>query len=417
MKKILISLLLLILATSPSMAQTLRGVVSLNDSTPCGYATVYIPSINRGIAANEKGEYLLDELPVGELKVEYSCMGQQTVRREVTLTKGDTLVNNEMLSEKLMLLPPSIVTVDGESPAQYVLRHVWDKADENRNRIDTWQAELKYELGMNDLEIFLHVIPKKFIVLLKTAATLSGFRKFLNLVLDHPSLKAKVSLLRTYANGKAKDSEQKLLYCSEKLTQSEQEILFNNKLAIEPNLFDEVYDPHEDWGRKGEMRDKFELVGSYELDGKMIDVLECITKRTRERTMENEAGEKEIVNKIITTTTKLHVVEDDWGILKMETDGERIHGLLECRDLGSGIYMPISSSMRLKLPTIPASKIQEGIEKYEQGGDDSDKANMSKSERKMFERFIDELKKHKDRDLEIDLYFAYDIKYRYFKVK
>ena len=56
MKRFLFSYLLVALTTLPGSAQTLKGVVSLNDSTPCAFATVYIPSINRGIAANEKGD-------------------------------------------------------------------------------------------------------------------------------------------------------------------------------------------------------------------------------------------------------------------------------------------------------------------------------------------------------------------------
>ena len=72
MKNVLITLLLAALTVLPSVAQTLQGVILLNDSTPCPYATVYIASANRGIAANEKGEYMLDELPAGSLKVEYS---------------------------------------------------------------------------------------------------------------------------------------------------------------------------------------------------------------------------------------------------------------------------------------------------------------------------------------------------------
>jgi len=195
MKNILISFLLVALSALPSVAQTLQGVILLNDSTPCPYATVYVASANRGIAANEKGEYMLDELPAGNLKVEYSCMGQQTVRRELTLAKGETMVNNETLSEKLLLLPPSIVTPAGENPAHYVLRHVWDQADLNRKRIDTWQAEVKYDFGMNDIEMIIKVIPKKYITIIKMAAAVVGYRKIFNLLLDHPSLKAKVSLL------------------------------------------------------------------------------------------------------------------------------------------------------------------------------------------------------------------------------
>ena len=415
MKNLLISFLLVVLSTLPSVAQTLQGVILLNDSTPCPYATVYVASANRGIAANEKGEYLLDELPTGNLKVEYSCMGQQSVRRELTLTKGETLVHNEALSEKLMLLPPAIVTPDGETPAHYVLRHVWDKADENRNRIDSWQAAVKYDARMNDMDLIFNIIPKKYMILLKSALALGGYKKIFNLALDHPSLKAKVSLVRTYAKGKITDSEQKITECNENLTAEEQKTLYSNKLLIEPNIFDEVYDDYEDWGRHGSARDKFQLVGSYEQDGKMIDVLEYIETRTSEREKVNEQGEKVKEKKTRTTVSRLHVVEDDWGILKAEKKGEHIQESTECRDLGGGIYMPISSSSRLTLPTIPADSLPNMIAKAEK--ELKDPKGFNKTEQKMLERFIKQLKEHEGRDIRMELFFAYDIKYRYFKLK
>ena len=415
MKKILIPFLLVALFALPSVAQTLQGVILLNDSTPCPYATVYVASANRGIAANEKGEYMLDELPAGNLKVEYSCMGQQTVRRELTLVKGETLIHNEALSEKLMLLPPAIVTPDGETPAHYVLRHVWDKANENRSRIDTWQAAVKYDARMNDMDLIFNIIPKKYMILLKSALALGGYKKIFNLALDHPSLKAKVSLVRTYANGKITDSEQKIVECNENLTADEQKTLYKNKLLIMPDIFDEVYDDYEDWGRHGSARDKFQLVGSYEQDGKMIDVLEYIETRTTEREKVNEQGEKVKEKRTRQTVSRLHVVEDDWGILKTEKKGEYIQESTECRDLGGGIYMPISSSSRLTLPSVPADTLPKLIANAEKKLKDPN--GFNKTERKMAEKLIKQLKEHEGRDIRMELFFAYDIKYRYFKLE
>ena len=415
MRKILFLLLLAVLAILPSEAQTLKGVVSLNDSTPCAFATVYIPSINRGIAANEKGEYLLDELPVGKIKVEYSCIGQQTVRRELTIAKDETVVNNEMLSEKLTLLPPAIVTPDGETPAHYILRHVWEKAKENRSRIDSWQAAVKYDASMNDMDLLFKIIPKKYMILIKSALALGGYRKIFNLALDHPSLKAKVSLVRTYAKGKVTDSEQKITYCNEQLSSDDQKTLYSNKLLIEPNIFDEVYDDYEDWGRHGSARDKFQLVGSYEQDGKVIDVLEYISTRTTEREKVNEEGEKVTEKKTRSTVSRLHVVEDVWGILKTEKQGDFIHESTECRDLGGGIYMPISSSSHLVLPTIPADSLPRMIAEAEKKLKGEN--NLNKTEQKMAEKLIKQLKQHEGHDVRMELFFAYDIKYRYFKIK
>jgi len=415
MKKFFSLIFLSFLFTLPSVAQVLQGRVLLNDSTPCAYATVYLPSINRGTATNAEGEYVLEDLPVGTLQVEYSCIGQQTSKREIKIATGETTTCNEILSEKVTLLPPSIVTVDGESPAHYVLRHVWEQSEVNRKRIDTWQADVKYDLGMNDMGIFFNVFPKKYMVLIKTMMALAGYRKFFNLVLDHPSLKAKVSLVRTFANGKAKDSEQRVIYSSEELTESEQKTLYKNKLLLSEDFFDEVYESDADWGSKGDLRNKFELVGSYEQDGKVIDVLEYINTRTREVEKVNDNGETVKEKKTVTTTNRVHVVEEDWGILKAEKSNDLFRISIECRDLGGGIYMPISSSNRIEFPKISTDSIPGHIETIEKKLQEDQ--GLSKTEKKIGEKLIQELKAHQGRDIRFEIYFTYDIKYRYFKLK
>lgn len=387
----------------------------LNDSTPCPYATIFVPSINRGTAANDVGDYILDELPAGSLKVEYSCIGQQTSKREFKIVAGDTITNNEVLSEKISLLPPSIVTVDGESPAHYVLRHVWEQSEVNRGRINSWQAEVKYALGMNDLGIFFNIVPKKIMFLLKTAMTLAGYRKVFNLVKDHPSLKAKVSLVRTFAKGKVQDTEQKVTYSSDQLTENEKKTLFKNNLLLEEDLFNEVYAKDVDWGSKGELRDKYQLVGSYEQDGKVIDVLEYINTRTREVETVDDNGETVKETKKTTTTNRVHVVEDDWGILKAEQNNSYFRSSIECRDMGGGIYMPISSSNRIEFRKIPSDSIPLVIKAFEKKMQEEE--DLDKTTRNMGEKFIKELKAHQGRDIRFELYFTYDIKYRYFKLK
>ncbi|MBO6012032.1 MAG: carboxypeptidase-like regulatory domain-containing protein, partial [Bacteroidales bacterium] len=129
MKKSLFVLFISMITCMHLSAEFLQGRIMQNDSTPCAFATVYIPSLNRGTSANQNGDYFLDELPAGKLKVEYSCIGQQSVHRELDIVAGQPLTNNEKLEEAVVMLPPSIITPNGESPSHYVLRHVWEQAE------------------------------------------------------------------------------------------------------------------------------------------------------------------------------------------------------------------------------------------------------------------------------------------------
>ncbi len=392
----------------PLSAQTLKGVVMQNDSAPCSFATVYVPSLNRGTAANQEGEYELDDLPAGTLMVEYSCMGQQSLQKEVTLTEGQVLVNNETLQEALLMLPPSIITPNGESPSHYVLRHVWDQADINRKRIQKWDAELKYSVGLNDIDIFLNVIPKKYVFAFKAAATVVGMRKFVTLIFDYPDLKAKVSLNRSYQMGKIKDTNCWVTECNRNLSDSEKETLYkNNRLLIDKNIFDDIYGSDRAWGRKGSLRDSLVLTGSYEMDGKVIDVLEYT--RVIKYKDENDSV------KTAKRTTSIHVVEDAWGILKIETKGTALNSLRECRDLGGGIYMPISASNSLESKTVKSEEIPTLIKKAEE----TDKSKWSKDQKRAYSIISDELRKRhqQGRDIHMNVYMSYSIRYNGFEYK
>ena len=77
--------------------------------------------------------------------------------------------------------------------------------------------------------------------------------------------------------------------------------------------------------------------------------------------------------------------------------------------------MPISSSSRLTLPTVPADSLPKKIAEVEKKLKDPNGYN--KTERKMAEKLIKQLKEHEGRDIRMELFFAYDIKYRYFRLK
>ena len=42
------------------------------------------------------------------------------------------------------------------------------------------------------------------------------------------------------------------------------------------------------------------------------------------------------------STKKVYVVDGDWGILRVESQSRMSSRTMECRDIGGGIYMPVS---------------------------------------------------------------------------
>jgi hypothetical protein len=90
-----------------------------------------------------------------------------------------------------------------------------------------------------------------------------------------------------------------------------------------------------------------------------------------------------------------------------------MNSLRECRDLGGGIYMPISASRKTELRTIKAEEIPDIIKKAEE----RDTSKFSKSEMRIYKALLEEMRKHQGRDIEININLSYSIRYNRFEYK
>ncbi len=97
MKNLLIFLFVLALAISGQAQNKLSGIVTDKENgEPLTGVSVYVPDLLIGIATDEKGRYQLSNLPNGELIIQFSYIGFQTVSKQIYLNRKDRVVNIEM---------------------------------------------------------------------------------------------------------------------------------------------------------------------------------------------------------------------------------------------------------------------------------------------------------------------------------
>ena len=77
--------LLILVSTTISQAQTLKGRISAQSGEPIPYSTVYIQELKQGATSNTKGDYEI-KLPAGNYTVMYQSLGFEPVQFRITMS-------------------------------------------------------------------------------------------------------------------------------------------------------------------------------------------------------------------------------------------------------------------------------------------------------------------------------------------
>jgi hypothetical protein len=92
MLKILLSFTLCTLVTTAVMCQTLHGLVTDEAGNPLSFATVYVPDLKLGTAANADGAYAI-EIGQGTYRVRFQYLGYRTQEFQAKLGSDDLEFN------------------------------------------------------------------------------------------------------------------------------------------------------------------------------------------------------------------------------------------------------------------------------------------------------------------------------------
>ncbi len=346
--------MLLFLGGMTAFAQRqIRGKVFLDSeySVPGDYVMVYSPTLSTGTMTNESGDFVL-KLPVqhsDRIDLEYSRIGYETITKTISLTGNVTEVDAVCMKVQNLMLQAAYVTVDGLSPSEAILSKVWEKTRENRQKRLTYGADISFDFATHELPMVAGALPKGTVSKIKLAVRFMGYGSLLKYVLKNDDISASASLSRTAVNGKPMDFNQQIIESDPSpLPKGVRNDIFD--LFHDIDLFELVYGETNDWGQKFSKKNKFELVGTYEYGDKLVDVLSWTGKNRH--------------------TVNVHIVEEDWGILKLQyinREGEVMRG--ECRDIGNGVYMPISFILKPSVTMVRNEDIHMLIEEADKRDD------------------------------------------------
>ena len=85
MKKIGILFLMILLYLKVDAQNTIQGFVTDTHNNPLIGATVFLPELNKGTTTNKSGAYKIENLPAGNLKIQFSFVGYNTQLQSINI--------------------------------------------------------------------------------------------------------------------------------------------------------------------------------------------------------------------------------------------------------------------------------------------------------------------------------------------
>ena len=374
-----------ILLCSTALAREFSGRVFLRDTTVTegDFVMVYCQACGTGTLTDEDGYYVLKIPDDGDVVLEYSRIGYTTTYREFAGGSGNVEVEDVILVPQALMLTAAYVTPDGMDPAKFVLTKLWAQSKKNRKKQLNYKADISYDVASHGLTIVNEVLPKGTVGLAKFAAAVNGFGPFVRYCLNNDDLSASVSLKRQVRNGRAKDYDHRMVKTGQPLPKNvEKNILSIFELI---DLFEIIYGETTNWGEKFSKDHIFTLEGTYEYGDKLVDVIRWADSKNR-------------------VSANVHIVEDDWGILKVQLfhwEGEVLR--CEARNAGNGVYMPISFVLKPSVTMVRAEQIPGLIEEVK-------KMDMKD---KTKEKAIKVLERNLGHDFNPYISFGFNIRYFY----
>ena len=362
---------------------TLEGSVFFRDSTitPAAYITVYCPSLGTGTLTDEQGGFSL-RLPVkGSHRVEFSRMGYKTVEYEAVYDgSGVQTMPPVQMDLQPIFLASAYVTPDGKSPAEYILSQVWKTAAVNRKRLGDYGASVNYNLATHQMPLLSQLASGFSRGMMKPAVYMTGYGPLINFIFNNDDVAVKASLKRTVIGGKTQDTEKRLISSNMVLPDNVRKNVLSLFNLVD--LYGMLYGEKKEWGKKFSDKHKFTLTGTYEYNGHLVDVL--FWKHPY-------SG----------FTATVHVVEDVWGILRIEVGRGREVLRCEARDIGGEIYMPVTLVFKPSLSLIKEENLPKVVDDLEASKD------ISKGTARRARKLIEENKGNLNPSVTI----GYNVKY------
>lgn len=367
-----VTMLLAIGAAASAQSRQICGKVLLRDgdvTTAGETVTAYAKKCGAGTITDNEGNFRLpvpDTFLGNKLSVEFSLIGYSTETVEVSLVKGEAVqLEPIILDVQPLMLTAAYKTRSGMPVADFILSQVWNKAESNRKVMASYNADIRYSIKTHEIPVVAQALSGVGRGAVKFAAGFTDYGPLVRYCLTHDDVSATVTMGRIVGYGTVKDFNKKIVSTNAKLPSDVTSTILS--LPDKVDLFGMVYDRKNLWGESFAKTHTFNLIGTYEYGDKLVDVLFWTDR-----------------NRVISVT--LHVVEEDWGILRAEVGREKEVVRFECRDIGNGIFMPVSLTMK---PTMSLIRNRElpAVIKYINENEFVPKGIKKRSEAVLTERY------------------------------
>lgn len=366
---------------------TITGRVLLEerDTLPGDYVMVYAKDFSTGVLSDEHGNFSLNlKANSGEkTTLEFSRIGYSMITLDVTLSGEKETLNDILLQPQPLMLMAAYVSDDSRSPSEIILSKLWARSKEiNQNPFD-YMANVEYEMSTHEIPIVARSLPKILTGAFKLYMGHQGYGPLVRYCMTNDDFSAKAIMTRQVKDGVKTDCGCRITYSDQPLPSNVQDNV--KKMLQYLDFFDVMYGYGNEWGEKFSDKHKFTLTGTYEWGDHIVDVLSHTDRHNR-------------------STAVIHVVEDEWMILKLQLltkEGEVFR--CEARDVGNGIFMPISLVLKPSVTMIRAEQIPGLIQSIENDKNISKKAKA---------RMIKALREKEGHDFNPYISVAGNVKYR-----
>ena len=277
-------------------------------------------------------------------------------------------------------MAPLVVTPRGEDPALYILTLVANKAKENVKTLE-FEATVRDVMGCRDMSIMMKALPGAVKFMMKVAMKISGMWPLIEYFTGNREVSVTTECDILFAKGKSQPVRQQIMDATPDMTEKQVNALFK---VTEFNPFTALYGKDRRWHPKEAKGFGFKVVGALEEDGEVIDVI---------------AGQKG------RTKVTVFVVEDSWGIKRVEYTHPMGTGILEAKNVGHDVYLPVSYKMRPNYSGLPADSLQKLIRKELDSGQ-----KMKRMGRRIMKRVDKQLEKNPE--VSPNVVFSYRVEYR-----
>lgn len=110
MKNILCLLAVFLLYTAANAQNSLIGKITSKENNQPVPATVYIPQLEKGAAADFDGNYKLNNIPDGNYNVVFSSLGYATISKKINFSNNQNVTENLQLEESAVEMEEVIVS-------------------------------------------------------------------------------------------------------------------------------------------------------------------------------------------------------------------------------------------------------------------------------------------------------------------